>query len=223
MAATIPPTVLLTRPLPAARRFAGLIDAPCVISPLMAPDWLDPGPPPEAEAYIFTSATAVAGWTRLHSARGVAYCVGDRTAQVAREAGFQAQSAKGDVTSLAALLDTLPQQTLLHVRGTHVAGDLGARVKPYTVYEQRPRDLTPEATALLASNATVILPLFSPRSVALFAAQNSPLQARLVPVAISKAVGKGIAEAGLGTAMIADVPDAPGMARAIASALGSLA
>lgn len=182
--------------------------------------WLTPDAAPAADALVFTSETGVLGWTQLHQTRGKAYCVGDRTAAVAREAGFDAQSAGGDARDLAAMLEGVPSQVrLVHVRGRHIAADMGALAAPYIVYDQKPLPLTSAALGLLAGEGTVVLPFFSPRSVALFKAQNSPLRATLIPVAISPAVATAVRDANLSNALVADTPDAGAMLRVIASAV----
>lgn len=220
MAATIPRTVLLTRPKAASERFAALIDAPCVISPLMKTLWVSPETVPPHDALVFTSETGVAGWIRLNDTRGVAYCVGDRTADKARDAGFEAHSAHGSAQDLIGMLDSLPsEKQLLHVRGVHAANDLGDHVTPYVVYEQRACSLLPEAKSLLRSSQEVVLPFFSVRSVALFQAQSSPLHATLFPVAISQAVSDAISRAGMGNSVVAERPDGEAMLRATRSLL----
>lgn len=220
MAATIPPTVLLTRPKQASARFAAQIDGPCIISPLMKTVWLTPEETPKADALVFTSETGVRGWCKLHKARGVAYCVGDRTAAVAQKAGFDAHSAGGDAQDLIAMLQSVHADTeLVHVRGRHVATEMGKRVVPYIVYDQEPVAMTQTARDLLGQECRVVLPFFSPRSVTLFVAQISPFRATLIPVAISAAVADVINDANLGNVVVADAPNADAMLRAVRSQL----
>ena len=89
--------LLMTRPLAAAERFvaglpeaarAGLqvIYAPLMeIRPAQAPVSLD-----GVKGVIFTSANGVEAASRETAVRLTAYCVGERTAQAAAEAGWQA-------------------------------------------------------------------------------------------------------------------------------------
>ncbi|SFR34072.1 uroporphyrinogen-III synthase [Litoreibacter janthinus] len=223
MAQTIPSTVLLTRPLAASERFAAELRAPVVISPLMETVWIETAPltaPPDAVA--FTSQNGVEGFIRCQSWRGTAYCVGDRTAQAAKEAGFDAESAEGDIADLTALLaKRAPGAALVHARGRHVAGELGVRAVPLVVYEQRVMALTPEARKLLSAKDKVILPLFSPRSATLFAKQlTGAEQAQLVLVAMSEAVAQACTDSGMPVACIADAPDAASMKLAIEAVRG---
>lgn len=219
MSATIPPTTLLTRPQAASERFSEQLDLPCLISPLMETVWRKPASVPEWDALVFTSETGVSGWTRLHDWRGPAYCVGDRTAAAASAAGFHAQSAGGDAQDLLAMLKTVPLATrLLHVRGRHVATDMGSHMTPYIVYEQTSKPFGDAALALLSRPAPVIVPLFSPRSVALFVqALPADFEAKLTFVAISPPVADAIAAAHLGIATVALAPNAQEMVRVIRS------
>lgn len=164
--------VLLTRPTEGSARFARRLDGHVVCSPLSEPRFLD-APLPRAEGLILTSATAVAA---LRGARPAprAWCVGDRTADEARRAGFEARSAQGDAEALLRLiLDSGERGPLLHPRGRESRGDLARRLTgagvPTTetiLYEMTPRPLSPEAQALL--NGPVVVPLFSPASARRF-------------------------------------------------------
>jgi len=217
--------VLLTRPQAASARFAAELRAPVVISPLMETVWLDTAPlavPPDA--VVFTSENGVTGFARCQNWRGTAYCVGDRTAQAARQAGFEAQSAGGDLNDLKGLLATQAHGAkqgakLVHARGRQVAGDLGELAVPLVTYEQRPVALTREARKALRDRHAVIVPLFSPRSAVLFAEQLSEAEtAPLVIVAMSAAVAQVCADAGLSVTRVADAPDGASMLRAIEAA-----
>ena len=96
-----------------------------------------------AQALVFTSANGVAAYATATSARGVnVLTVGDATAHTAREAGFRAvRSAAGDVDALTALITQSLDPNggaIVHVAGTHVAGDLaGALTRAGFVYERR--------------------------------------------------------------------------------------
>jgi uroporphyrinogen-III synthase len=195
-----------------------------VISPLMAPVLLAPSlPEGPFAAVIFTSATGVAAAKGLDLPRR-AWCVGGQTAAQARAAGFDAVSADGDAGALvAAVLANPPPGRLLHLRGEETRGDVAERLTAagletvsVVVYRQEPQALTEEAQELLVRPGTVILPLFSPRTAALFrAAAPSGLTARLMLVAMSAAVAdaaKGIPQEAL---ELARQPDAEGMLEAV--------
>ncbi|MDO8882806.1 MAG: uroporphyrinogen-III synthase [Pseudotabrizicola sp.] len=180
--------VLITRPEPQASRFAHALQnrygdqAVPILSPLLSPVFLKPKiPDAPFGAVILTSETgarAAAGFPALPRR---AYCVGDRTAEVARTAGFEAYSASGDADQLFRLLQGQADHApFLHLRGREARGDLAARLtaanlptKDAVVYAQEPVALSPEAIAILsavdASGAgPVIVPLFSPRTAEVF-------------------------------------------------------
>ncbi|WP_349036699.1 uroporphyrinogen-III synthase [Pseudotabrizicola sp. 4114] len=176
--------VLVTRPEPQASRFArALLDrygkrvAP-ILSPLLAPVFLRPDLPGGAfGSVVLTSETGARAAAALADRLPHrAFCVGDRTAEVATALGFQSQSAAGDAESLFNLLlaqrDAAP---FLHLRGREARGQLVTRLNAAGVesqeailYAQEPQPLSPEAIRLLTAGGPVIAPLFSPRSAEVF-------------------------------------------------------
>lgn len=222
--------VLLTRPEAASRAFAAALEARFggkvrpVIAPLMAPVFLMPAMPegPFA-AVIFTSATGVAAVESWDLPKR-AYCVGAQTAARARAAGFDAVSADGDAEALvAAVLANPPTGRLLHLRGEEARGDVAERLTAagvetvaMTVYRQEPQALTDQALEVLGSGAAVIVPLFSPRTAALFrAAVPERLQARLRLVAMSAAVADALQGMAHEALEVARRPDADAMLEAV--------
>lgn len=200
------PVVLLTRPAPQSQRFAQALQAclplvQVVVSPLMQAEWLHPPLPDRTfGALILTSETGAEAAGRLR-ATGIplpetAFCVGPRTTDTARAAGFAAISADGDVHALAALIRAAQSQgPLLHIRGEDVAGSLsetltngGIETHSAILYAQRPCPLSPAALTLLQAEDPVLVPLFSPRSAQILA-QALPTEAKapLWIVAISPA------------------------------------
>jgi uroporphyrinogen-III synthase len=173
-----------------------------VISPLMVPEYLSPDWPDEDySTVILTSETGVEAAARLRAlGRRLpkrAICVGDRTAAVARGAGFDATSAQGDAEVLIALIlqgdDPGP---FLHLRGRDARGDIAPRLaakgRPAhaaIVYQQVAQPLNAQARALLEGADPVIIPLFSPRSAALLA-DFGPFSAPLLLAAISPAAAE---------------------------------
>lgn len=198
------PTILLTRPLAQSRRFADQVGG-AVISPLMLPEFLDPAlPAGDFTALILTSETGAEAARRI-SATGaalpvLAYCVGRRTALAAQAAGFQTLSADGDANALLALITARqPTGRLLLLRPEDTAGDLasslilaGIETVSVTVYRQKPQRLNAEAIALLQDDTPVILPVFSPRSARLLAAEIRRIHGRapLWLAALSPAVAQ---------------------------------
>jgi uroporphyrinogen-III synthase len=228
------PTVLLTRPLAQGARFAAAVaqrfpDLPIVSAPLLAPVFLSPPlPPVEFAGLILTSETGAQG-ARRFLADGVAlpkraWCVGDQTAAAATAAGFDAESARGDAAALVALIKAQKARPpLLHLRGRDSRGDIadtlnsaGIETHSAIVYAQEPCDLTPQAQAILAGDAPVIVPLFSPRTAALFAAVPD-LNAPLWVVALSPTVAQALANLPVARLVTATKPDAAAMITAMAT------
>ena len=226
MVAQSRPILLLTRPEPAASRFARLVRAKLgdrlaiVISPLMAPVFLPAAlPKDDWQGTIFTSETGVEGLRRLTARRGPALCVGPRTAEAATAAGWQGEVLGGDAARLVAALSVAPRQgAWLHARARDAAADLvsplraaGMQVAEAIVYAQEPCSLSEQARSVLDGRIPVIVPLFSPRSARLFVAEA---QEALVPVnvvAISKAAADAAEPLSPARVEIAPTPDAPGM------------
>lgn len=229
--------VLLTRPAGQADRFANDMAAAfgdrvhIIPSPLMQPQDLSPDwPDLPYSAVILTSETGVASAARLQNqGRRLpkrAYCVGDRTAEVARAAGFDALSAHGDAEALLALiLSSADPGPFLHLRGQDARGDIAPRLaakgRPAhaaIVYAQTPLPLTEAAHSLLSGHDPVLVPLFSPRTAQLFAEQ-APTGAPLWIVAISAAAAKAVAGLSPARLTIAERPDAASMLAAVETML----
>lgn len=229
--------VLITRPHAQATRFAAqLIAADCdlvpLISPLIAPVFLHPEIPDTGFGAIVLSSETGAQAAADLAKNGtklpeIAFCVGDQTAQVARDLGFVAHSAGGDVHDLLALVvGHRKLAPFLHLRGRETTGDLvsdlsvaGIRAKAAIVYAQEEQPLSAEARALLAADAPVCVPLFSPRSARLFRAalEGHAPNAPLLMVAISEAAAREIPQGMARSMAIAASPDAPAMVRAVAA------
>lgn len=115
-----------------------------VVEPLLGVEQLWPSLPP-FDTLAFTSANGVRAFAALSDRRDVpAWCVGARTAEAAREAGFATvQSADGDVAALAGtMISGLPAGArVLHAANENPAGDLSGRLakagvsaRPVAVY-----------------------------------------------------------------------------------------
>lgn len=226
---------LLTRPAAASARFAEALresfgpDARIVISPLMQPEFLHPVlPVGPFDALILTSEIGAEAARRL-SADGVALpgqavCVGDRTAQAAEAAGFQAVTAKGDAAALVRLIATqTPGARYLHLRGQDTTGQIaqqldsiGISTAEAVVYCQQPQPLTRQAAALLSGPDPVVVPLFSPRSADLLAAFG-PFRAPLWIAALSPAVAERSQAMHPARLAVATLPDARALLRATES------
>lgn len=212
------PLLLLTRPEPAAERFAAQIahlGLPVVISPVLriVPVAHDAARVAAARGLVFTSENAV----RLAGpgAGRPAICVGPRTAAVAGAAGFRATAGPGDAERLMPLVQDLGPGWL-HLHGVHRARELP--LPGVAVYDQQARALNDAALAALAGDQPVIVPLFSPRSAAIVADGARHARAPLWLVPISAAAGRAWEGAdGPRPARLsqAETPDAPGVESAV--------
>ena len=233
-AQSLAPTVLLTRPAAQSASFAQSLQARVeglrvVVSPLMVTVFHTVTLPKEPlQGVILTSQTGAEAAGRLRTQLpDLAYCVGDRTAQVAREAGFRVQSAQGDAEALLALILREKPQALIHLRGREARGDLAQRLsaagvftQERVVYAQDAQPLSDDAVAVLSGKAPVLVPLFSPRSAEILGAawQGLTTHAPLVVVAISQAVAEAAAFCPTKPVLAAH-PDAPSMLDAVLAQL----
>ncbi|WP_425092301.1 uroporphyrinogen-III synthase [Tropicimonas sp. S265A] len=210
--------VILTRAQAQSERFAKTLpdSTRAVFSPLLEMDFhrLSEAILPQ-ETLLFTSENGVAalvaqdGGTRGQKA----LCVGDRTAQAARAAGFDARSARGTADDLVQMAAHAPGP-FVHIHGAHTRGDVTARLigagkscRALCLYTQQARPLTPEALSVLTGNTPSLVPLFSPRTAALFrAACPSAPKAHLI--CLSKAVSKQVTDGRYAVCKTAARPDA---------------
>lgn len=227
------PLILLTRPATQAARFADQCRAAfgeraeILIAPMQEIALLDLPPIPPGAAVIFTSENGVRAYVNGNGRTGLnAYCVGDRTAQAARAAGLKALSAGGAAGDLVNLIQSGGHEGLLvHLHGTHVRGEIaerleeaGHQVSGHVVYDQRTLPLSAAAVQLLTGPRRVIVPLFSPRSAALFVAAL-PTGASPDLVCISAATKAALPEALHPAACVAETPTGAAMLKALARQL----
>jgi uroporphyrinogen-III synthase len=231
--------VLVTRPQAEAEAFSKALNARFgarvrpVVTPLIAPRFLTPLIPARTyAAVVFTSAQAVEGANRLSlKLPKLAWCVGRKTAAVARAAGFDAHSPDGDVEALAkVILDNPPNGRILYLRGVDTSGNLleklhssGLGADEAIVYAQEPQALSQEASSLLSSDIDLIVPLFSPRTATLLRSAVPPtIVARLHLAAMSGAVAAAVADLPRSALVIARHPDADSMLDAVETLLAGL-
>ena len=224
------PLVILTRPRAASERFGAALQEALgpmdvAIVPLM--DIVPIGDLPDlggVSALIFTSAAGVETFGKITADRSLpAWCVGDRTAEAAREIGLRATSAGGDAEALIALMtDARPEGRLLHLHGAHLSVDVaerltgaGLRAEGCAIYDQRRVAPGAALTAALAHEGPILVPLFSPRSARLFGEEAGTAQANIRPIAISPATRDALPPDWTEQAIIAETPDAAAMLRAM--------
>ncbi len=235
-----PYTVILTRPAEQGAHFADQLrrdigaSIRVIESPLLVPKYLQPVlPDVRWSAVIFTSVTAVAAIARLGAAALAlprkAYCVGDRTAEVARNAGFQALSARGDAGSLRACIQAEHEPgPLLHLRGQISYGDVakslclaGIETVDVIIYAQIAQPFSTDAKAAFWSDCPVILPVFSSRTGQIVSKELSliSISAPIFLVSISPNVRESLFAISAAGRFVAERPDAASMLMAIQEAL----
>lgn len=226
------PTIVLTRPEPQSQRFAQELAARLpgvriVITPLMKTTLLRPALPDlPFQAVIFSSETGVEAAKGLNQPLpSTAFCVGDRTAQAAQDAGFTARSAVGDVLALERLIiKSGIAGPLLHLCGRETVGELaetltkgGIETHSAIVYGQDPQPMTTEAASLFSQTSPIIVPLFSPRSARLLVqALPRPVVAPLWIVAISENTAAAAQALGPARMTVSSHPDGENMLQAVA-------
>ncbi|HMO08603.1 MAG TPA: uroporphyrinogen-III synthase [Paracoccaceae bacterium] len=220
--------ILLTRPAEQGARLARDLrmrhpGADVLESPLLMLRFLSGARPAgDFAAVLFTSESGVRaaralGWALPR----LAWCVGDRTAAAARQAGFDANSAAGDADALvAALVANPPAGAVLHLHGRETRGEVvprltaaGIATSAVPVYAQEALPLSAAARAWLDADTPVVAPIYSPRTAALFALSAVGARAPLWIAALSPAVAAAAPPAA--RLAVAVRPDAGGMCAAI--------
>lgn len=218
--------LLLTRPLAASQQFAARLPVgwQAHIAPMQ--DIVDLPASPDftgVSGLVFTSANGVRSFARRWARRRdlPAYCVGDATADTARQLGFEAHSADGNRHDLAAVLTGLPKARLLYLHGRYRQGDIsaeGQQITSLAIYDQLALPLDATTRADLAAGRIAAVALFSPRSAALLAAEQ-----RNWPEMICFCISDAVAQAAqpLGRCIVAARPDANAMLATIGTFDGS--
>lgn len=221
---------LVTRPRPEGEELAARLRE-VGIEALLEP-MLDLVPLPHApiefedvKGVLLTSRGAAHALAAATQSRDFAlYAVGDATAGVARRLGFiNVTSAGGDAAALAKLVETTVDPAkgpLLHVRGTHTAGDLagglaasGFTVREAVLYDAKPAaQLSTICAAALRSGELDGALFFSPRSAETFVnlTRMAGLEAaagRLDAYCFSDAVAKAAANVGWRRVVVSPSPD----------------
>ena len=173
------------------------------------------------DAAIFTSKAGVS-FAPVGDGR-VAYCVGDATAQLAKDAGYAPLSANGSAEDLVALiLNEAPTISLLHIRGEISHGNVTERLVAQGIsctdvvaYRKVPYSPTVSKMEVIGSASQLVLPLFSAETVSIIANWALPLEGCVV-VAISDFVAQAALSLTPVDVIVSERPDMRGMAAAIA-------
>ncbi|MGR3621190.1 uroporphyrinogen-III synthase [Pseudophaeobacter sp.] len=173
---------------------------------------------------IFTSANGVAAAGKPVAGLPV-YCVGQRTANSAKKAGWQAQVCGGAAAELVAgLRDLRPPVPLLHLHGRHTRGEVATRLtelglpcSSQVIYEQQLLPLSLEIKQEISAQSDVMVPLFSPRTARHFASLGLD-QVNLSLIALSDAVAAELKDLNCKDLRVSKTPDAIGMAAMVRDA-----
>lgn len=220
-------TLLMTRSPSAAERFLRQLPAEVlhrvvpVLAPLLQFEKKDGAIDlSRYEGVIFTSANGVRAASELSQNRALpAYCVGEVTAQTARDLNWSAEVSGATANELVAtLIQSQIRGPLLHLCGQHTRGrvaerlsDAGCPTSRHAVYDQKLLRIEDNILAVLQSSDAVIAPVFSPRTARQFVSQ-CPNIAQLHLVAMSSAVAEPLSGMMYSTLTVAERPDAASMA-----------
>lgn len=211
--------MLLTRPLEDSRRTAAILAEDGIAAEIWPLTAIRPAAfalrlPPTVDGLVFTSAHGARAFAALSDRRDLpAFCVGPRTAEVARRLGFAgAVAAGGDAARLAAFLPGTGLRHLFHPHGREAAADLaallapsGIRVSGAVLYAAEETGPPPAPVADgLARGRIGLVTLWSRRNAEIFAAHATAGRAAPGPGVAALAISARAAEplAGLGFAAI---------------------
>ena len=178
----------------------------------------------------FTSENGARAASRIWSGpKGTAYCVGDRTAQVAEEFGWKSISANGTGRDLAEMIAQANHSGVVlwpcgdQVRDEFIktADRLGIKIKQLPVYHMGPTQNGPNIRAFVQASRLTIIPVFSPKGSESAFKWIADLGDKLHVVAISHAAATCFD--GICPVTIAEAPNGTAMIRAIASIYPSVA
>lgn len=204
----------------AAAGYSPLIAPLLKLSAVSTPDAC----PADDNAIAFTSPNGVRAFTALTDRRNwPVFAVGVATGDMARAAGFEdVQDAGGDVQSLTDLIIKAAPQSVTHLSGVHVAGDLAGSLTTAGIFCERTiiygtqavKTLPGTVVDYIKSGAPLAVLLYSPKGAHIFAALLPPGAApNLHCISISANVDATLDGAGalFASRQIAKTPDAAGM------------
>ena len=180
--------MIITRPERSAHRTALQLRSMCsdaieiVVSPLLEIVPLGVSVDlARGAALVLTSENAMRSVNiGLASREVTAFCIGNRTARTAEQAGFRVRTAANSSSSLVSMIMAEPPGgDLIYLRGRHVAADVagmlrlaGVHAHEIVVYDQERRSLG-RAANLALNRGACILPVFSARTAAILSEEAS--------------------------------------------------
>ena len=225
------PVLIMTRPALASQRFVDAIKPDVLAKLALITSPLLKISPTDANVdltryrgVIFTSAHGV---DHVEYGDGFpAYCVGARTAEVARQRGWNASVLGQNADELIQnLIKTLPPSPLVHIGGIHQRGDIAARLTAagiktdaIAVYDQQLLPLSAAAQTALGAGIPCIVPLFSPRTAMQFVSECANMR-NVVVIALSDAVAEPFVGSDIGKLVVAECLNAASMHNALETAV----
>jgi len=220
------PPLLMTRPRDANFRFLDLLPSPFLqetpvlhsplleIVPLRADIDLR-----DVSSVIFSSGEGVRVASAQTQMRTQAYCVGERTTELAKGAGWDAEFAGNQADELVEHLGVLrPSGAILHLRGAFSRGDVAGRLSgmglkcaSQVVYRQVFGPLSPAAQVAMEAGTPMLVPLFSPRTAAHFQSVCGDMT-QLTLIAMSDAVVEAMPRLHCNAVHVSKAPTAQAMA-----------
>ncbi|GLO72245.1 uroporphyrinogen III methyltransferase [Phaeobacter inhibens] len=232
--------LLMTRPRVVAERFVEDLPSSTratlqvIYAPLIRTTPLNPPSDPSERGLfsgdaIFSSANGVRYSTAPVAGQN-AYCVGQRTTQAAAAKGWRAICCGLDADALVqTLTDVPPAAPLTHLRGVHSRGDIverlrlvGINCREHVIYDQILLPYDSEVRIAMDAQASLIVPLFSPRTAQQFV-KLAPYCAELHLIAFSKAVADPLKGLKCKDLQICKSPTATAMRTLVRDAAASLA
>ncbi len=223
-------TLLMTRPRPEAERFLRQLpaDVRLRVNPVIAPllkietcgETVDLS---DVAGVIFTSANGVRATSAPGPSQALpAYCVGETTARVAADRGWRVKATGRNADDLVTtLIQSRAPGPLLHLCGRHTRGRVAERLgnagcptRRQVVYDQKLLPFCDDVLAILRAGATVVAPVFSPRTARQLVSQ-CPKIGPLHLVAISDAVAETLSCMAHLTLSVAKQPNAASMASVV--------
>lgn len=195
------PTLLLTRPEDQSKAFLSDCETlagrrlPALISPVMEIVLIPEMPDPELfDMLVFTSGNGVRSALASATLSGKrVLTVGERTAELARKAGANAEALGENVDAFLSNAHRIKGR-VLYCHGVHTRGDIAERLKEAeinvveaVIYDQISKPPTAAAQRLLGGTGTVIAPIFSPRTARLLG-NFGTISAPISVIAMSQAI-----------------------------------
>ena len=156
-------------------------------------------------------------------------CVGEATAETARQVGWNATClAETSKELVQTLIESRPKIPMLHIGGVHRRGQVaqkltqaGLETREVDVYDQQLLSLTPDAQTALQREVPKIVPLFSPRTARQFA-QQVGLRSAVHYIAISDTVLAEVAHLPAASRHVARTANAHSLAETLRNVLHRL-